>query len=122
MISSRLLLWIARWDLSGKKSLTDPQREVRIAGGLRPGLVLPHQRAACPDTQLEIDAAPPEAAAISRAERPPTVVDIPETGRLESTRRPGATHVNGPETARRHCTGPRSAHHTPATGVNSSLP
>ena len=121
--------------LSGKKSLTDPQREERVAGDLRPGLVLPHLRAACPDTQLEIDAAPPEAAAISRAERPPTVVDIPEAG-LDGwsllaaqsppigvdRARPGATHANGPGTVRRHCTGPRSAHHTPATGVNSSLP
>ena len=63
--------------LSGNRSLTDPQREQRIAGGLRPGLVLPHPLAACPDTRLDLDAAPPEAAAISRAERPPTVVDIP---------------------------------------------
>ena len=65
-----------------KKLLTDPQREERIAGGSRPGLVLPHSLPACPDTRLELDAAPPEAAALSRAERPPTVLDIPETGRL----------------------------------------
>ena len=88
--------------LSGKKSLTDPQREERIAEGLRPGLVLPHPRAACPDTQLEIDAAPPEAAAISHAERPPTVVDIPETGRLEATRRPQPSHRSGSRLPRRH--------------------
>ena len=67
---------------SGKKSLTDPQREVRIAGGSRPGLVFPLPCAARPDTRLELDAAPPEAAALSRAERPPTVLDIPETGWL----------------------------------------
>ena len=38
--------------------------------------------------RLEVDAAPPEAAALSRAERPPMVLDIPETGRLESPRCP----------------------------------
>ena len=36
--------------------------------------------------------------------------------------RPGATHANGPGTARRRYTSPRSAHHTLATGVNSALP
>ena len=35
---------------------------------------------------------------------------------------PGAPYANSPGTARRHYTGPRSAHHTSATGVNSSLP
>ena len=60
-------------------SLTDPIREARITGGLRPGPVQPHPRDACPDTRLDIDAAQPEAAAVSRAERPPTVLDIPET-------------------------------------------
>ena len=88
--------------LSGNKSLTDPQREERIAGGLRPGLVLHHPRAACPDTRLDLDAAPPEAAAISRAERPPTVLDIPETGRLETTRRPEPSHRRGSRSPRRH--------------------
>ena len=81
--------------LSGNISLTDPQREERIAGGLRSGLVLPHPIAACPDTRLDLDAAPPEAAAISHAERPPTVLDIPETGWLETTRRPGPSHRSG---------------------------
>ena len=81
--------------LSGNISLTDPKREERIAGGLRPGLVLPHPSTACPDTRLELDAAPPEAAAISRAERSPTVLNIPETGRLETTRRPEPFHRRG---------------------------
>ena len=66
--------------LSKNVSLTDPEREDRIAGGLRPGLIQPHPRATCPDTRLEIDAAPPEAAVASRAEWPPTVLDIPEAG------------------------------------------
>ena len=92
-----------------KKLLTDPKREERIAGGLRPGLVLPHLRAACPDTRLELDAAPTEAAAISRAERPPTVLDIPETGRLETTRCPEPSHRRGLHSPRRHsCKRPRN--------------
>ena len=88
--------------LSGNMSLTDPKREERIAGGLRPGLVLPHPRAACPDTRLELDAAPPEAAAISRAERPPTVLDIPETGRQETTRHPEPSQRRGSCSPMRH--------------------
>ena len=88
--------------LSRNISLTDQKREERIAGGLRPGLVLPHPLAACPDTRIELDAAPPEAAAVSRAEWPPTVVDIPETGRLETTRRPEPSHRRGSRSPRRH--------------------
>ena len=83
-------------------SLTDPNREGRIARGLRPGPVQPHPRAACPDTRLEIDAAPPEAAAVSRAERPPTVLDIPESGRLETTCYPEPSHRRGSRSPRRH--------------------
>ena len=83
-------------------SLTDPRREDRIAGGLRPGLVLPHPLTACPDTRLELDAAPPEVAAVSRAERPPTVLDIPEAGRLETTRCPEPSHRRGSRSPRHH--------------------
>ena len=88
--------------LSGNISLTDPKREERIAGGLRPGLVLPHPRTACPDTRLELDAALPEAAAISHAERPPTVLDIPETGHLETTHCPEPSHRRGSRSPRLH--------------------
>ena len=35
---------------------------------------------------------------------------------------PGATRANGPGIALQRYTGPRSAHHTPDTSVNSSLP
>ena len=83
-------------------SLTDPKREERIAGGLRPDLVLPHPRTACPDTRLELGAAPPEAAAVSCAERPPTVLEIPEAGRLETTRCPEPSHRRGFRSPRRH--------------------
>ena len=95
--------------LSGNRSLTDPQREERIAGGLRPGLVLPHPRTAYPDTRLELDATPPEAAAISNAEQPPMVLDIPETGRLETTRHPETSHRRGSSLPRRYsCKRPRN--------------
>ena len=95
--------------LSGNISLTDPKREEKIAGGLRPGLVLHHLHAACPDTRIELDAAPPEAAAVSRAERPPTVVDIPETGLLETTRRPESSPKSGSRSPKRHsCKRPRN--------------
>ena len=88
--------------LNKSLSLTDPTREERIAGGLRPGPAQPHPRAACPDTRLEIDVAPPEAAAISHAERPPTVLDIPEAGRLETTRCPEPSHRHGSCSPRCH--------------------
>ena len=87
--------------LTRNVSLTGPVREGRIAGGLRPGPVQPHPRAACPDTRLDIDAAPPEAAAVSRAERPPTVLDIPESGWLETTRCPESPQRRGSPLPRR---------------------
>ena len=88
--------------LNKKLSLNDPKREERIAGGLRPGLVVLHPLAACPDTRLELDAALPEAAAVSCAERPPTVLDIPEAGQLETTRCPEPSHRRGSRSPRRH--------------------
>ena len=88
--------------LTRNVSLTGSVREGRIAGGLRPGPVQPHPRAACPDTRLNIDAAPSEAAAVSRAEWPPTVLDIPESGRLETTRCPVSPQRPGSRLPRRH--------------------
>ena len=88
--------------LNKEISLTDSNREVRIAGGLRPGIVYLLPRAARPDTRPEVDAAPPEAAALSRAERPPTVLDIPETGRLEDTRCPESSQKRGSHSPRHH--------------------
>ena len=66
--------------------MTDPLREAREAGRQRPGIVYPLPHAARPDMRLAIDAALPEAAALNRGERPPTVVDIPEPGHTEETR------------------------------------
>ena len=83
-----------------KQSVTD-SREVRIARGQRPGIVYPLPRAAHPDTRLTIDAALPEAAALHRAERPRTVVDIPEPRQLEETRCPGPSQPRGSRSLRR---------------------
>ena len=88
--------------LNREISLTDSNREERIVGGSRPGIVYPLPRAARPDTRLEVDAAPPEAAALSRAERPPMIVDIPETGRLEDTRCPESSQKCGSRSPRHH--------------------
>ena len=112
--------------------MTDSNREARIAGGSRPGIVYPLPHAACPDMRLEVDAAPPEAAALSRAEGLPLfctsrrldgwrILASQNHPRSVDRARPGATHANGPETARLGFTGRRSAHHTAATGVNRSL-
>ena len=68
-----------------EKSLTDSGEE-RIARGRRSGIVYPLPRAARPGTRLTIDVALPEAAALHRTERPPTVLDIPEPRQLEETR------------------------------------
>ena len=88
--------------LNKEISLTDSNRGARTAGGTRLGIVYPLLRAARPDMQLEVDAASPEAAALSRAERPPTVLDIPETGRLEDTRSPESSQKHGSRSPRCH--------------------
>ena len=85
-----------------KQSVTDSKREVGIARGQRPVIVYLLPRAARPDTRLAIDAALPEAAALHRAERTFTVVDIPEPGQLEETRCPESSHRHGSRSPRRH--------------------
>ena len=90
------------WQLTKKVSLTDPLREARVAGGLRPGPVQSHPRAAHSDVRLDIDAALPEAAAVSRAERPPVVLEIPDSERLEPARRSESPCRRGSRSPRRH--------------------
>ena len=66
--------------LPARHSMTDPYREARDAEGERPGIIYPLLPcAARPDTRLQIDAALPEAAALDRRTRPPTVLDIAES-------------------------------------------
>ena len=86
---------------AGPVQLTDPKREARDAGGYRPGLIFTLPRAARPDTRLVIDAAPPEAAVLSHAERPPTVLDISETKPAGETRCPGPSQPRGSRLPRR---------------------
>ena len=81
--------------------MTDSTREAREAGGYRPGLIFPLPRTTRPDTRLEIDTAPLEAAALSRTERPPTVLDIPETQPTAETRLPGPPQQRGSRSPRR---------------------
>ena len=114
-------------------SLTDPQREERIAGGLRPGLYCPIRTLLVLIcgwiwTLLCLKLLP--LAVLNGLPRSWTFLRLDGWRLLAAQNhpigvdcaRPGATHANGPGTARWHCTGLRSAHHTLATGVNSSLP
>ena len=80
---------------AGPVQLTDPKREARDSGGYRPGLIFMLPRVARPDTRFVIDAAPPEAAALSHSEQPPTVLDIPEMKSARETRYPGLSQPRG---------------------------
>ena len=84
-----------------RQLMTDPQREAREAGRPRPGIIYPLPRAARPDTRLTIDAALPEAAALDRRDRPPTVVDIPEARRTTENRLPEPSQPRGSRSPRR---------------------
>ena len=82
--------------LPSRPKLTSPYREARDAGGERPEIIYPLlPRAARPDTRLQIDVALPEAAALDRRTRPPTVLDIAES------RLPENHQSQGPRLARR---------------------
>ena len=77
--------------------LTSPYREAREAGQERPGIIYPLlPRAACPDTRLQIDAALPEAAALDRGTRPPTVLDIVDSSQTEEGPQPGPSQPRRP--------------------------
>ena len=82
--------------------LTDPLREARIARGPRPSPVQSHPLTACPDVRLEIDAALPEAAAVSHAERPSVVLEIQGPERLELARHSESPRKRGSRSPRRH--------------------
>ena len=94
---------------AGPLHLTDPKKEARDAGGYRPGPIFPLTHAARPDTRLVIDAAPPEAAALSRAEQPPTAFYITETDPAGETRCPGPSQQRGSRSPRHQsCKRPRN--------------
>ena len=89
--------------------MTDPLGEAREARGQRSGIVYPLPRAARPDMRLTIDAALPEAAALYRTERPPTVLDIPEPRQLEETRCSGPSQPRGSRSPKHQsCKRPRN--------------
>ena len=85
-----------------RQLMTGPLKEAREAGRQRPGIIYPLPRAARPDTRLAIDAALPEAAALDRRDRPPTVVDIAEPDQTEGNRLPEPSQQRGSRSPRRH--------------------
>ena len=107
-----------------EKSVTD-SREVRIARGQRPGFVYPLPRATRPDTRLTIDAALPEAADLplwtSQSQGSWRKLAVQDPPNRVDRARPGANPANGPGIAPLEYSGPRSALHTTATGVSTSL-
>ena len=71
--------------LPSRRLMTSPHREAGDAVQERPGIIYPLlPRATRPDTRVTMEAALPEAAAINRQSRPPTVLDIAETSLRES--------------------------------------
>ena len=88
--------------LPSRPNLTSPYREEREAGRERPGIIYPLlPRAARPDTRLQIDATLPEATALDRRDRPPTVVDIPEARRTTENCLPEPSQPRGSRSPRR---------------------
>ena len=84
-----------------RHQLTGPYREAREAGQQRPGLLYPLlPRAARPDTRLGVDAALPEAAALDRRSRPPTVLDIADPSQTEGEPQPGPSQPRRPRRPR----------------------
>ena len=73
---------------SGRPSRPDMTCPTREAGGalrLRSGIVYPLlPRAQCPDTNIAVDAALPEPAAVGRQELPPTIVEIGSTSQPQT--------------------------------------
>ena len=72
--------------LPSRPHLTSPYREAGEAERERPGIMYPLLPCAVrPDTRLMIDAALPEAAALDRRSRPPTVLEITESRLKENS-------------------------------------
>ena len=107
--------------LPSRPQLTSTYREVGEAERERPGIVYPLlPRAARPDTRLMIDTALPEAAALYRRSRPPTVLEITESRLKEDSQPPGprrASPTNAAAIAQRVSTGHPSARLHEATGA-----
>ena len=118
--------------LNKEISLTDSNREARIAGGSRPGIIYPLPRSlvlirSWSWTLPHLELLP--LAVLNGLPRSWTswrldgwrILAAQNHPRSVDRARPGATHANGPGIALLECTGRRSAPHTAVTGVNSSL-
>ena len=92
--------------------MTGRYREAREAGRQRPGILYPLPRAARPDTQLEIDATLPEAAALDWRARPPTVLGIVAPSQTEEAHQPGPSQQRGSSSPRRQSRKRRQNHST----------
>ena len=100
------------------RQMTSPYREAGEAERERPGIVYPLlPRASRPHTRLMIDAALPEAAALDRRSRPPTVLEITES-RLKKDSQPPGPRRRQSRKCRRNCsTGVyRTSKHSPPRG------
>ena len=104
--------------LSSRPQLTSPHKEVGEAERERPGIVyLLLPRAARPDTWLMIDAALPEAAALDRRSRPPTVLEITESRLKEDSQPQGPRRRQSRKRRRNRSTGVyRPSKHSPPRG------
>ena len=99
--------------LPSRLKLTSSYREAKEAGQERPGIIYPLlPRAARPDTRLQIDAALPEAAALDRGTRPPTVLDIVDSSQTEEGPQPGPSQQRRPRSRPS-----RKRHRNRTTGV-----
>ena len=88
------------------RQMTSPHREAGEAERERPGIVYPLlPRAARPDTWLMIDAALPEAAALDRRSRPPTVLEITESRLKEDSKPQGPRRRQSSKRRRNRSTG-----------------
>ena len=92
--------------LPSRRLMTSPHREAGEAERERPGILYPLlHRAACPDTRLMIDAALPEAAALDRRSRPPTVLEITESRLKEDSQPQGPRRRQSRKRRRNRSTG-----------------
>ena len=104
--------------LPSRPHLTSPYREAGEAERESPGIVYPLlPRATRPDTRLMIDAALPEADALDRRTRPPTVLEITESRLKEDSQPPGPRRCQSCKRRRNRSTGVyRPSKHSPPRG------
>ena len=104
--------------LPSRPHLNSPYREAREAERESPGIVYPLlPRATRPDTRLMIEAALPEAAALDRRSRPPTVLEITESRLKEDSQPPGPRRSQSRKRRHNRSTGVyKPSKHSPPRG------